>query len=450
MVLKQNLRNKIREIDLNSITSRDSMFSTFNPESPFYLNNNFDFSSDSDSDEDFEMSALNQIHNSGSTIHKDLIEFFKEHPISQETYDGNLQVLKSLYDVKVELWNEYKDAVKKYSNDDNEDERLAKAIAIGDAAVKIRDQNDVTKLTVIRQSTKEVTVNGLTADEIILLKELHELVLVKMQGTGQRGSAENANKMVAEFKRDMELAKIDNTFPSRWIKNHGVWKCCEHEKRQGRDLVYNYNDAGVLDPVSWKLVVDEFNKHKVDAIPQQGGNLANASNKFAVDVYCATINRYKTTMSEQKQSWENFVVLMKIVAAFQCKSSIKKTEWLMFVRSNEQFKPFFNGLDEINFLYDNPGKLTRPRLFACAASVFPAPEPLSLFGVNDRLALIPKTIAKIYSVEKKFNIIDKMRGTTSSSEHLCHLMLTLGAQNSYVWNRNKIPHSIREVKFNLN
>lgn len=139
-----------------------------------------------------------------------------------------------------------------------------------------------------------------------------------------------------------------------------------------------------------------------------------------------------------------------MVAAFLNKSSIGKTEWLSFVRANEWYKPFFAGIEEANFLYENPGKLSRARLFACTSSLFLTPEPLALFGVKDRLATIPKMIAKIYETEKKFNIVDKQKGTTSTSEHLCHLLLTIGGNNAYVWNRNKIPKSIRETKFHLN
>lgn len=428
-----------------------SMFNVLDVDNPFYINNNFDFSSDSDSEtDDIEMSAANSIHTAGSSTHKELIQFFKVNKINDNTYEENQKTIKSLFDAGEPLWKAYKDSVTAYSNDDTEEIRLQKAKNIGAAAVKLRESQDDSRLTIIRESTKEVTISGLTAAEIANLKELHELVLLKMQGSGQKGSAEKANQMVREFKDDMELAKIDNTFPSKWIKNHGVWKCVQHELQKGRKLEYTVDDNGVLDKDKWTLVVAEFNKHKDDAIPAQGSGLANASNKFAVDVYCAAINRYKSTIKQQDQSKDNFLILMKMVSAFLNKSSIKKTEWLHFIKANSNYKAFFNGLDEANYLYDNPGKLTRARLFACASSLYSAPEPLSLFGVENRLAIIPKMIARIYEIEKKFNIIDKQKGTTSTSEHLCHLLLTLGSNNPYVYNRNEIPSSIRDTKFNLN
>lgn len=427
------------------------MFNLLNIDSPFYINNNFDFdSSDSETDSDSEMSVMNQLHTSGSQIHKKLIEFFELNKIPDETLTKNNEVFKRLFEAPIEKWNDYSSAVNSYTNDDTEEERLKKAIMIGDAAVSIRESSDMTKLTIITDGTKEVNITNLSIDEVALLKELHELVLTKMQGNGQKGSAEKANQMVAEFKRDMNLAKIDGTFPHRWVKNHGVWKCCEHEKRLGNELKYSVDDADVVDKEGWVKVVEAFNRHKDSAPPQQGSTLANASNKFAVDVYCATINRFKTKMPEANRGYDQLRLLLQKVAAFQNKSSVKKTDWMLFIAANPMFKNFLNGLDENNSLYDNPGKLTKARLFACAASMFPAPEPLALFGVNDRLSKIPKMIALIYSIEKKFNIIDKAKATTSSSEHLCHLMLTLGSQNAYVWNRNKIPHSIRDTKFNLN
>lgn len=175
----------------------------------------------------------------------------------------------------------------------------------------------------------------------------------------------------------------------------------QHERQHNRELAYREDDLTAKNKAGWKLVVAEFDKHKTDAVPQQNSGLANASNKFSVDVYCATINRYKTTISEDKQSWEHFLSEMQMVSAFLNKSSIKKTEWLSFIRCNPDYKHFFSGIEEANFLYDNPGKLTRARLFACASSVYAAPEPLALFGITERLALIPKMIAQIYAIEKK-------------------------------------------------
>lgn len=427
------------------------MFNVLDIDNPFYINNNFDFSSDSDSEsDDIEMSAANMIHTAGSSTHKELIQFFKLNKISENTFDANQKTIKSLFDASEGLWKVYKDSITAYSNDDTEEMRLTKAKAIGAAAVKLRESQDDSRLTIIRASTKEVTIAGLSAAEIVSLKELHDLVLLKMQGNGQKGNAEKANQMVREFKDDMELAKTDNTFPAKWIKNHGIWKCVQHEAQHGRNLEYTVDDAGVLNKEKWALVVAEFNKHKDDAVPAQGTGLANASNKFAVDVYCAAINRYKATVALKDQSKENFLDLMKMVSAFLNKSSIKKSEWLHFIKANSDYKSFLSGLDEANYLYDNPGKLTRARLYACASSLYSAPEPLSLFGVENRLAIIPKMIAKIYEIEKKFNVIDKQKGTTSTSEHLCHLLLTLGSNNPYVYNRNEIPSSIRDTKFHSN
>lgn len=232
------------------------MFNNLDIDNPFYINNNFDFSSSSDSDSDFDfntdtnMSALNQIHTSGSTIHKDLIAFFKANPISEDMYAKNIAVISAMYEANG-AWTEYANAVNAYSNDATDEERLAKATKIGEAATQVRMANPVSQLTIIREGQAEVTITGLTPDEISGLKELHALVLEKMQGSGKKGSPEKANQMVADFKADMELAKIDNTFPTRWIKNHGVWKCVQHEAQHGRNLIYTDDDPGVLNKEAW-------------------------------------------------------------------------------------------------------------------------------------------------------------------------------------------------------
>lgn len=361
---------------------------------------------------------MNQIHTATSQVHKSLIEFFKNHPLPAETYTGNKIVIQKMYEADEDLWKAYETAVSAYSNDQTEEQRLDAAKAIGTAAIKIREYSDETKMTIIRNGQASVTIGGLTAAEIMSLRALHTIVTTKMTGGQNTGNAEKAAKMVDDFKSDMEHAKKDNTFPMRWTANNGVWRCVEHEKQKGRILTYTDGDAGVIDREAWKEVVVKFNHYKNDAVAQPGMALANASNKFAVDVYCAAINRYRKTTLEKDRNFPHFYRAMEILAAWLNKTSIKKSEWLTFMASNKAYKAFFDRLDEANTLYDNPGKLTRSRAFACASSLFPAPEPLALFGVSNRMDLIPKMIVQIYDLETRANIIDVRKGTTSTSEHL--------------------------------
>lgn len=426
------------------------MFNQLDIKSPFYTHNSFDFESES-SDSDFEeMSVINQIHTAGSNIHKGLVEFFQQNPIPAGTYTDNQTVLKALYEADENLWKAYGDAVTAYSNEKTTDQRLADANVISAAAIAIRSANANTKLTIISTGQAAVTLTGLTAAEIASLNALHQVVVTKMTGSAGTGNAEKAAKMVEDFKSDMEKAKIDNCFPERWANRHGVWKCVQHELQKGRALDYDENDPTARDKEAWKNVVKRFKECKMDAIIQPNETLANASNKFAVDVYCAAINRYRMTTQEDKRSFDDFKTILEIVAAWLGKTSIKKSEWQNLVRVNKKYKQFLDRLDEANTLYDNPGKLTRARLFACASSVFAAPEPLAMFGVSSRLEKIPKMIVKIYDIEVTAGLIDVRRGTTSTSEHLLHLLLTLSSANAYVWNRNSIPTSIRQTTFHLN
>lgn len=141
---------------------------------------------------------------------------------------------------------------------------------------------------------------------------------------------------------------------------------------------------------------------------------------------------------------------MQKISDFLKMSSISKINWVKLVAVQTKFESFLGNLDEANQLYDNPGKITRPRLFACASSLYPAYEPLAVFGVANRLATVPKMIALIYKIEKEKGSLSTIAKTTRTSEHLVHLLLTLGAQYPYVYNRNGISKSVRDVHFNLN
>lgn len=317
---------------------------------------------------------------------------------------------------------------------------------IGKAAIAIRNSSDVTKPTVITQHQAEVTINGLTADEITSLRELEELMKSKMTGTGKKGTAQEADNMLTRFMADMENAKVAGFILQKWISDHRIWKCCQHYLQKNKsELKFDKIDNNEV----WNKVVDEFiNKFKEDAAPSTGSSFAGASNKFAVDVYCAAIARFKAKLPNM--TVDDFFKAMEIVSAFLKMSSISKVNWASMIIANSKFKLFFSQLDEANQLYDNPGKITRPRLYACASSLFPAYEPLALFGVESRMAKIPKIIAAIYTIEKEKKVISEMYKSTSTSEHLIHLLLALGSTYPYVYNRNAIEGSVRNTAFNLN
>lgn len=422
------------------------MFTKINVNHQFYLKNHFYLNSESDSDEDFLiMSNTTNQSTAASKIHKELGKFFEKNPIPDETYTENINVIKALFSAEEHLWNQYREAVAQYSNDDTDEMRLQKAIAIGKAATALRNSNDDLKATVIHENQPEVTISGLSVEEVTNLKELEKLLRTKMSGQGKKGNAEQANEMLKEFLNDMEKAKLTGSLSDKWTQHNRIWKCCQHYKQKNDGLELTY--AKTNDDL-WNKVVDDFNKRKLEPAPTAGNTLSGAANKFSVDVYCATISQFKHKLPSL--NIDDFLHGMRIVSAFLQCSSIKRGHWSKIVVIQEKYRPFFGSIDEVSDLYDNPGKITRPRLFACAASLYKASEPLALFGVQNRLASIPKMIALIYRIEKEKGCISNEQRTSSTSEHLLHVLLTLGSKHQYVHNRNNIKGSVREVKFHLN
>lgn len=163
------------------------MFTRIDVSNPFYLRNNFDFSSSSDSESDCEtMTEQGSAQKAGSLIHHALKDFFTVNPIPQTFFDSNWKTIEILFAADAALWKAYKDAVTAYSNDDTIEARIVKATAIGNAATAIRDSNADTKATIIRTHNPSVEIANLSIDEIAKLKELHVLVLAKMTGEGKK------------------------------------------------------------------------------------------------------------------------------------------------------------------------------------------------------------------------------------------------------------------------
>lgn len=231
-------------------------------------------------------------------------------------------------------------------------------------------------------------------------------------------------------------------FPHKWAQKQRVWK--------GKTININKNSVGNGEDAAWNALINEMEELKKDISPAKDAAPLGMSNKFAVDVFACTINHFKRTMPETQRGLPVFLRIMDAVAGYTCQSSISAAQWGRFVNAHADWQPFFRDIGAGNTLYDNPAKMTKARLFSCAALLYKGIEPTCLFGVGDHSTKIPKMISIIYKLETDYHEISPDVGHTSNSEHLLHLLLSLGAEHTYAWNRNHIPHSVRNVTFEVN
>lgn len=173
--------------------------------------------------------------------------------------------------------------------------------------------------------------------------------------------------MVHDFIHDLNLAKEIGILPDKYNKPHKVWAIFQHAEQKGIPIQYKKNGDK-----NWDAIVDNIDKLKVDAKPNTEGATLNMANKFAVDTFAATINHYVVTIPEAERSANKLKALLKKIAAFTKMSSISTNSWIAFTKKQEGFEAFLNNLTVDNSIYDNPGKLTRSRLIACAGCLFPS------------------------------------------------------------------------------
>lgn len=216
------------------------MFTTYNVASPFYLTNNFDYTSDSESDEDiYIMSNITKQSTAASKVHHALKVFFQANQIPAAIYAENQTTVRTLFGADQALWAEYKKAESEYKNDGTDKQRLDCANAISSAAIKIRQSNSVTAMTVTSVHTPIVHLQGLSLQEVEDLNELHKLMIAKMQGEGKSGNAGMADQMLVDFMDDMELAKKSGMLADKWYQSHRMWKMSEHfRQKHNKELKY--------------------------------------------------------------------------------------------------------------------------------------------------------------------------------------------------------------------
>lgn len=406
------------------------------------------YSSSDDSECGGEMTTQQQSNACGSKTHKVLTKFFSESPVDETTFITNLVTIKTLYEVDDALWAKYQTACGNFKVTDSMAEKITKASAIADAAKEIRTKENITAPTVIVNNHPEVKIENLSQDEIKSLKSLHTVLTAKLTGSTGENKTKNpgaALEMARDFINDMKIISSTKILPTKWLVNNRIWKCFEVAKANNLQIVLPQRVQGE-DPIN--DIVDLIEKHKIDEPAKQSDKPTVAfANKFSVDPVVCVISHYKKSIKKGDQSYDDFIELMNMVAAFTRMSSISVNSWFNFTRANKKYTSFWDGITLNNVLYDNPGKMTKARLFSCAGLVTHAYVETAAFGCQNVMSKIPKLICSIYKLDQEYNQIGTDKGTTSTSEHLLHLLLSLGGQFSYICNRNFIPKSVRDVKF---
>lgn len=410
-----------------------------------YLSNTSFYSSDSDTDSDDNMATTVKRNTCSSKIHKKLSVFFTTNPVGANVYADNLRCFSAMYNVDPTLWTNYKTAKAAFSATSTLEERLNSAIAIGDAAVTIRTAAGMA-MTVVTTSNTSVTLSGLNAPEIASLNELLTLLHKKMVvGGSAPAKAGDPKDMVNGFIHDMMIAKDIGSLPQKYYKPHKVWAIyqCAGQKK------ITMPDWEKSTDLAWNKIVDDIAKLSEDAKADTTGASLNMANKFAIDTFCVVINHYLDTMPENGRSLADLTKILSKVARFTQATSVSSLAWNNFIKAQPLHKSFLASLTDGNLLYDNPGKLTKGRLMACAGCLYMSYDETAVFGTSNKTTNVPKLIAEIYNLEKESDEISPDSGVTSTSEHMLHLLLCLGENYTYAYNRNKIPHSVRNTKFQI-
>lgn len=364
------------------------------------------------------------------------------HPINEGTFESNRFTVISLFNRPDNLWKKYNTAVSNY-REEEDSQKLNMACKIAAAAIQLRNDPLSLKMTVVEDSPDIVKMTELSFDEFNALRELDWLLRHKSdQKTPMLSSKQFDNdEMLKQFLEDMTNAEFLGFLPSSWYEGHRMWKCAQLYKKQHHMNLMFVKQSG---NENWNNIVDDF---ETKVLEGQILSHENSCNKFAVDIYCCTINKFKEVYPGKDS--EDFLLCMKKVACFLNMSSISSRNWYGFVASERMFGEFLSSIEKEDYGYCNPGKLTKKRLFSCASSVFRAIEPTAAFCLRDRLKIVPQMITKIFYIEKGARYLSLDHSDISVSEHLFHVLTVLGSNNQYVHNRNSIPRAFKATEIIL-
>lgn len=391
------------------------------------------------------MAATIKRNTCSSNIHKKVKAFMAANPTPAGVFADNISTFEAMYKAPAAQWNAYKEAKKAFSPTATLQERTNQAVEIGNAAVEIRKVAGKAN-SVITENFPKVTLSGLEASEVEQLNELITLLHKKMiVGNQKAATTGNPTQVVYEFIEDVKRSKVTGMIPPKYYKAHKIWAIFMHASQKGIAIEFEEDETNE----EYMAILHQIDTLKNDAKPNNEGATLNMANKFAVDAFAATISHFKEHQPEASRTLDSLNTILKKAAVFTQNTSVGGTAWAAFVKAQKNYTNFLNGLTDGNSLYDNPAKLTKARFLACAGCMYPSADPTAIFGAADHTKAVPKLIAGIYSLEKENGEISDIVGTTSTAEHTLHLLLCLGERFNYGYNRNHIPHSVRQTTFQI-
>lgn len=378
-----------------------------------------------------------------SKIHRAVKRFSTANPPNQAVITANVVAFSNVFASAPALWVAYATASKGWDSSATFENQITQATAIANAATALRAAAPGTIKTTANVS---VNVASASAPSVVLLAELHRLVISKMTGNSNAPSA-GAAEMFEDFKSDLTGSLVSGMIPESWYKNQKIWKMCKYAEDNQQllpEITEDKPERCLASAAAWAAFYTKFNRVKQMA-PTANAARVGGSNKFAVDSWVCTIAHFKKI--QEAVTVEKVLTILTQVSNFTNMSRIGILEWNAFCQTLGGDSQFVTSVATGEGLYDNPAKMTRARLFACAATVSQSSDPTSIFALPNVSEIAMNLLAEIYKIEKDGGIIKPTRNTTSTSEHLMHLLLTLGNGNGYWMNRNNIPTSARAVNF---
>lgn len=416
------------------------------------------FEEESD-EESTAIMEVNQIKKASSDIHRLLRSFQIAHPSPSPVLAANLGLFGQLMGAgaTAEMWGDLAAARDAFDITLEFADKIPLAQAVSDAYIALRNGAGLQD-TIIANNMVNVSLSGVTAANSLLLVELEDLVKRKMSGR-MNAPAQNvaaSAQMVNDLVADLNLAMETGDLPGNYFRNNRLWKIHQAAARLNPAVLIQAL-PGVKPPdcprsdAQWTTFVQRYNT-EVARAPEGGvvgaGQFAGASNKFAVDVWCCFIMHCKTI--NNNVTLETMLQILRDIANYTRQSRIGGLEWNRMVTRMGVNSAYIAGLNARFTLWDNPAKLTKNRLMACAATLFHSADSTFIFSVPQMSTLSSGLIASIYKIEKDAGLVIESKAETSTSEHLMHLLLVMGTDNGFWMNRNQIPGSARQVTFTIN
>lgn len=373
------------------------------------------------------------------------------------TFPNACVVLEKAYSLpgNEQLFKEFCDLRDAYLESDVLLKRLESATKMGDIAVKIRRSiPELTHTVLTTHRSPTIKIGNLTDADVADLTTLWDHVKTKATGITKTGP-KDLTEMWTSFTEDLATFKEIGIFDSSWTNGvlPKIARIMSWAAKNAK-IVQNFSNfktpVGVDDTLFKQRIAQMKLASEVPMPTSNTGTVPNMACKFMVDYWITFLAQcfrpFKTPAGIPPINFLLVVPFMERMAIFSRGNHIGKKNLSEFIKiQSTEIQKIFTKVSDENSLLMNPGKLTVSRIFGAIAPIHKTGTAHGLLNISfkeESFALL----AKIYRIEKPLSS-DKTE--SSDCEYILHEILTLGIDGGFEFNKNLIPKSFLEVKFEL-